>query len=101
MSGLIEDKMFRLQVFKHGLTRTALEAKPQRGCFTTREIRALFEWTDPAQGETRQLLKATHGDGVNDRRRRKIDRKIGDLPYGVVFHSRSAFDGPWARTRPP
>ena len=30
MSGLIEDKMFRLQVFKMGLTKTALESKQQQ-----------------------------------------------------------------------
>ena len=30
MSGLIEDKMFRLQVFKMGLTKTALETKQQQ-----------------------------------------------------------------------
>ncbi|CAE7227557.1 ercc6l [Symbiodinium sp. CCMP2592] len=34
MSGLIEDKMFRLQVFKMGLTRTALEADQQHRYFT-------------------------------------------------------------------
>ncbi|CAJ1368243.1 unnamed protein product [Effrenium voratum] len=34
MSGLVEDKMFRLQVFKMGLTRTALEADQQHRYFT-------------------------------------------------------------------
>lgn len=62
MSGLMEDKMFRLQVFKMGLTRTALEADQQQRYFTAREIRALFEWTDPSQGETRQLLLDKHGE---------------------------------------
>merc|ERR1719215_2219948 len=61
MSGLIEDKMFRLQVFKMGLTKTALEAKPQQQYFTSGEIRGLFEWTDPAEGETRKLLMEKHG----------------------------------------
>jgi hypothetical protein len=59
---LIEDKMFRLQVFKMGLTRTALESDHQRSYFTSREIRALFEWTDPAQGETRRLMLEKHGE---------------------------------------
>eukprot|EP00913_Durusdinium_trenchii_P030313 g28397.t1 len=36
MSGLVEDKMFRLQVFKMGLTRTALEADQQHRYFTAR-----------------------------------------------------------------
>merc|ERR1712087_981635 len=62
MSGLIEDKMFRLQVFKMGLTKTALEGSKQHSYFTAREIKALFEWTDPAQGETRKLLLDKHGE---------------------------------------
>jgi len=66
MSGLIEDKMFRLQVFKMGLTRTALEADQQHRYFTAKEIRALFEWVDPAQGETRALLREKHGEGQED-----------------------------------
>ncbi|CAJ1352309.1 unnamed protein product [Effrenium voratum] len=61
MSGLIEDKMFRLQVFKMGLTKTALETKQQQRYFTADEIHGLFEWADPAQGETRQLLRQMHG----------------------------------------
>lgn len=62
MSGLIEDKMFRLQVFKMGLTKTALEADQQHRYFSAREIRALFEWTEPEEGETRRLLREKHGD---------------------------------------
>merc|ERR1719258_757694 len=62
MSGLIEDKMFRLQVFKMGLTKTALEAKQQQRYFTSSEIRGLFEWTDPVQGETRNVLVEKHGE---------------------------------------
>lgn len=66
MSGLIEDKMFRLQVFKMGLMRTALEAKPQQHYFTAREIRGLFDWTDPAEGETWKLLLDGHGDASEE-----------------------------------
>merc|ERR1719215_2000330 len=62
MSGLIEDKMFRLQVFKMGLTKTALEADKTHNYFTAREIRALFEWVDPQEGETRKMLKDKHGE---------------------------------------
>lgn len=65
MSGLIEDKMFRLQVFKMGLTRTALEVDQQHRYFTSREIRALFDWTDPAVGETRRMLAEKHGEEVD------------------------------------
>merc|ERR1719343_520200 len=42
MSGLIEDKMFRLQVFKMGLTKAALGEGQQHSYFTAREIKALF-----------------------------------------------------------
>mmetsp|Transcript_46829 Transcript_46829/g.87802 ORF Transcript_46829/g.87802 Transcript_46829/m.87802 type:complete len:1470 (-) Transcript_46829:28-4437(-) len=62
MSGLIEDKMFRLQVFKMGLTKTALEGDKQQRYFTEREIRSLFEWCDPAEGETRKMLLEMSGD---------------------------------------
>jgi len=66
MSGLIEDKMFRLQVFKMGLTRTALEGADQFRYFAAREIRALFEWTDPAEGETRRMLAEKRGGDADD-----------------------------------
>jgi len=73
MNGLIEDKMFRLQVHKMGLTKTALETKQQHRYFTADEIHGLFEWTDPAVGETRNLLVEKHGeedlsgcDGANE-----------------------------------
>jgi hypothetical protein len=62
MSGLIEDKMFRLQVFKMGLTKTALESDQTHRYFSQREIKALFEFTDPAVGETRKMLLDKHGD---------------------------------------
>jgi len=62
MSGLIEDKMLRLQLFKMILTQTALEASQQASLFTAREIRALFEWTEPAEGETRHLLREQEGE---------------------------------------
>eukprot|EP00442_Polarella_glacialis_P051000 CAMPEP_0115165378 /NCGR_PEP_ID=MMETSP0227-20121206/73564_1 /TAXON_ID=89957 /ORGANISM="Polarella glacialis, Strain CCMP 1383" /LENGTH=1520 /DNA_ID=CAMNT_0002577853 /DNA_START=81 /DNA_END=4643 /DNA_ORIENTATION=- len=67
MNGLIEDKMFRLQVFKMGLTRTALESGQQQTYFSAREIRALFEWTDPAEGETRKMLLEKHGEEAEER----------------------------------
>jgi SNF2 family DNA or RNA helicase len=67
VSGLIEDKMFRLQVFKMGLTKTALEASEQNHrYFTQKEIKALFEWTDPAEGETRKMLLEKHGHSCDE-----------------------------------
>ncbi|CAK0812774.1 unnamed protein product [Prorocentrum cordatum] len=61
MSGLIEDKMFRLQVFKMGLTKSALESDQSKTYFSSRQIKALFEWTDPAEGETRKMILEKHG----------------------------------------
>jgi len=66
MSGFIEDKMFRLQVFKMGLTKTALEADQKHNYFTKDEIKALFEWSDPAEGVTRKLLQDKHGENVDE-----------------------------------
>ena len=76
MSGLIEDKMIRLQVFKLGLTKTALETKHQPQYFTAREIRSLFTWTDPQEGETRQLL-LKDGKEEGDREVARVVRKDG------------------------
>jgi len=76
LSGLIEDKIFRLQVFKMGLTKTALEAKQQHRYFTANEIRGLFEWTEPAQGETRKLLSDKHG-GASDEQAEEHARRDG------------------------
>merc|ERR1719440_862759 len=61
MSGLIEDKMFRLQVFKMGLSKTALESDQKHNYFSQKDIKTLFEWTDPAEGETRKTLIEKHG----------------------------------------
>mmetsp|Transcript_48006 Transcript_48006/g.129412 ORF Transcript_48006/g.129412 Transcript_48006/m.129412 type:complete len:1166 (+) Transcript_48006:3-3500(+) len=66
MSGLIEDKMFRLQVFKMGLTNSALEASQQHRYFTQDEIRALFKWADPAKGETMRLIAEKHSQRDGD-----------------------------------
>lgn len=67
MSGLIEDKMFRLQVFKMGLANTALQAgSKSENYFSAREIKALFEWTDPAEGATRKMLQGDNGEDADD-----------------------------------
>lgn len=74
MSGLIEDKMFRLQVFKMGLTKTALESdSKQQRYFSQREIRALFDWTDPEEGETRKMLLDKHGESDDNTRQSAAD----------------------------
>uniref|UniRef100_A0A7S1ATI0 Uncharacterized protein n=1 Tax=Noctiluca scintillans TaxID=2966 RepID=A0A7S1ATI0_NOCSC len=85
MSGLIEDKMFRLQVFKMGLMKTALEAEQQNHrYFTTKEIRALFDWTDPAEGETRKMLLDKHGATSDDDVRRDAAQDGADLGEDLV-----------------
>merc|ERR1719414_2950040 len=42
-AGAIEDKMFRLQVFKRGLSKTYLEQEQQLRFFTHKELKQLFE----------------------------------------------------------
>merc|ERR1719414_1332235 len=42
-SGAIEDKMFRLQVFKRSLAKTAMEQESQIRFFTSKELKTLFE----------------------------------------------------------
>jgi superfamily II DNA/RNA helicase len=64
-SGLIEDKMFRLQVFKMGLEKTVLEASQHHRYFSSNEIKNLFDWTDPKEGVTCKLLLEEHG-AAND-----------------------------------
>lgn len=68
MSGLMEDKMFRLQVFKMGLAKTALDAEQPRHYFTSNEIRGLFEWCGdgPELRQTPELLLQKHGAAQDD-----------------------------------
>merc|ERR1719316_853003 len=83
MSGLIEDKMFRLQVFKMGLTRTALESDNQaQRYFSQREIKALFEWTEPSEGETRKMLLAKHGESDDNTQEAAADDGADDAECG-------------------
>merc|ERR1719183_1053787 len=42
-SGAIEDKMFRLQVFKRSLAKTAMEHESQIRFFTNKELKQLFD----------------------------------------------------------
>lgn len=102
MSGLMEDKMFRLQVFKLGLMRETLDAKDQHHYFTSKEIRSLFDWTDPAEGETRKVLVEAHSQDQEDtvlaRARddgadegwREAGPVIGFSNFSVLFSQQSA-----------
>jgi hypothetical protein len=53
-SGAIEDKMFRLQVFKRSLAKTAMEHESQVRFFTNKELKQLFE--APNQATSTQTL---------------------------------------------
>jgi len=55
-AGAIEDKMFRLQVFKRGLAKTALEHEQQLRFFTHKQLKTLFE--APSQAASTQSLMA-------------------------------------------
>jgi len=54
--GAIEDKMFRLQVFKRGLSKIYLEQEQQVRFFTRKELKALFE--PPDRSASTQALMA-------------------------------------------
>jgi len=54
-SGSIEDKMFRLQVFKRGLAKTALEHESQLRFFSHKELKQLFQAPSTAQS-TQSLM---------------------------------------------
>lgn len=55
-AGAIEDKMFRLQVFKGGLSKTYLEKEQQVRFFTSKQLKRLFE--SPSQSVSTQSLMA-------------------------------------------
>lgn len=55
-AGAIEDKMFRLQVFKRGLSKTYLEKEQQVRFFTHKELKQLFE--PPSTATSTQTLMA-------------------------------------------
>jgi superfamily II DNA or RNA helicase len=55
-SGAIEDKMFRLQVFKRGMSKTYLEQEQQVRFFSHKELKKLFE--PPDRSSSTQALMA-------------------------------------------
>lgn len=55
-AGAIEDKMFRLQVFKRGISKTYLEQEQQVRFFTKKQLKQLFE--SPSQSASTQSLMA-------------------------------------------
>jgi len=55
-SGAIEDKMFRLQIFKGGLSKTFMEHEQQVRFFTHQQLKSLFE--PPSESASTQSLLA-------------------------------------------
>mmetsp|Transcript_38899 Transcript_38899/g.70148 ORF Transcript_38899/g.70148 Transcript_38899/m.70148 type:complete len:992 (+) Transcript_38899:42-3017(+) len=55
-SGAIEDKMFRLQIFKRGVSKTFMEHEQQVRFFTHKQLKQLFE--PPNQSTSTQSLMA-------------------------------------------
>eukprot|EP00929_Paragymnodinium_shiwhaense_P072878 TRINITY_DN369_c0_g3_i1.p1 TRINITY_DN369_c0_g3~~TRINITY_DN369_c0_g3_i1.p1 ORF type:complete len:967 (+),score=347.31 TRINITY_DN369_c0_g3_i1:99-2999(+) len=55
-AGSIEDKMFRLQVFKRSLAKTVMEQEQQLRFFSHKELKSLFE--APSQAASTQTLMA-------------------------------------------
>jgi len=58
----IMERRLQTKVFKLGLAKAALGDQQPRHYFPAREIRALFEWTEPAEGETRKMLREQEGE---------------------------------------
>lgn len=88
-SGLMEDKICRLQIFKMGLEKTALENEQQHRYFTAREIRNLFEWTDPSEGETRRLLKEKRGNDEG------VDQEANDEAMMAAAEEDGSLESGW------
>ncbi|CAK0872695.1 unnamed protein product [Prorocentrum cordatum] len=55
-AGAIEDKMFRLQVFKRGVSKSYLEQEQQLRFFSHKELKQLFE--PPSEASSTQSLMA-------------------------------------------
>jgi len=55
-SGALEDKMFRLQIFKRGVSKTFMEQEQQVRFFTHKQLKQLFE--PPNQSTSTQSLMA-------------------------------------------
>jgi hypothetical protein len=62
-SGAIEDKMFRLQVFKRGLAKSTFESANQLRFFSHKELKSLFEpLGDGTQNTTQDLMAQQLGN---------------------------------------
>eukprot|EP00397_Hematodinium_sp_SG-2012_P004152 GEMP01004163.1.p1 GENE.GEMP01004163.1~~GEMP01004163.1.p1 ORF type:complete len:1212 (+),score=283.67 GEMP01004163.1:72-3638(+) len=84
VSGMIEEKMFRLQVFKMSIAHAMLgsSAKATR-YFSKKDIRALFEMDPPELLATKKRMVEKHGEGVEE-----LDRlfkgdidDVSDMPW--------------------
>eukprot|EP01083_Nonionella_stella_P117401 349841_1 len=56
----VEEKIYRKQIFKNGLTRVATQAKEQYRYFSSDEIRTIFQLGDTTISETHKQLASLH-----------------------------------------
>lgn len=56
----VEEKMYRKQVFKNSLFRTATKTKSQYRYFSDEDLKEVFQMQDPTRSETMEQLLETH-----------------------------------------
>ena len=86
----IEDKMFRVQVFKQGLCKTALGKENQQRYFNTGDMKTLFSKLDDETGSTLQLLNC---DDSSEKVEQQLVNDCGEVSETNAFWSESGLHG--------
>merc|ERR1712087_599858 len=74
--------MFRVQVFKEGLCKTALGAENQQRYFNTDELKNLFTKLEDESSSTLNMMQCEENpDEILD----KITADMGELEHGSIF----------------
>lgn len=89
----IEDKMFRVQVFKQGLLKTALEKENQMRYFNTSELKSLFSSLDEDEDVESSTLKLLHQDDGPEGALRKLSEDVGELKDDNGFWKLGGVEG--------
>lgn len=99
-AGALEDKMFRLQIYKQGLTKTTLEMERQLRLFNEKELKSLFEpLPDPADHEssTQAIMAQQLGNAAREHEGliAQVTADIGTTedPGGALFWQSSDVTG--------
>ncbi|CAD7941358.1 unnamed protein product [Amoebophrya sp. A25] len=86
----IEDKMFRVQVFKQGLCKTALGRENQQRYFNTNDMKALFSKLEDETGSTLQLLNC---ENDSEKVEAQLVQDCGELADDNPFWKSSCLHG--------